>query len=205
MKKPLIIGLTGGIASGKTTVANYLGDLGAHLIDTDLIARAVVEPNMPTTLAIKALLGADYLLPDGNLNRSKIKQRIFNDTSIKEQYEAVILPAIRKATLTAIEQAPNEVCYTLLIVPLLFERGLDRHTDYNISVDLPLEIQIQRGISRNSADEAVIRQIIATQLPREERNRRADFIVDNTLGLEKLYTELDKLHEVLCQLKPKQR
>lgn len=204
MPKSVIIGLTGGFASGKTTVANYLQTLGAYLIDTDLIARAVVEPNTATTLAIKDLLGEDYLLPDGNLNRPKIKQHIFNNTSIKVQYEGIILPAIRKATLTAIKNIPDDVCYTLLIVPLLFEKGLDAHTDYNISVDIPVEEQIRRGIHRNAMDESVVRQIIAAQMPREDRNRQADFVIDNTQELTALYAELDKLHTLLCQLSPKQ-
>lgn len=202
MSKPLIIGLTGGIASGKTTVANYLGDLGAYLIDTDLIARDVVRPDSPTTLAIKNLLGDDYLLADGNLNRPKIKQRIFNDSSIKMQYENIILPAIRKATIAAIDAVPTDVCYALLIVPLLFEKGLDKHVDYSISVDIPVAEQIRRGVQRNPADETVIRQIIDTQMPREQRNQQADFVVDNHVPLQQMYMALNHLHNRLCQLSP---
>lgn len=200
MEKPLIFGLTGGIASGKTTVADYLGKLGVHLIDTDLIAREVVAPNSPTTLAIRDLLGVDYLLADGNLNRAKIKHCIFNDVTIKAQYEAIILPAIRQATLDAIAAIPANVSYAILIVPLLFEKGLDKHCDYTVSVDVPIEEQVRRGVARKPDDEAVIRQIIATQLPREERNALADFVVDNHVPLEKLYAQLDILHKQLCQL-----
>lgn len=203
MTKPYLIGLTGGIASGKTTVANYLAAQGAYLIDTDLIAREVVKPNKPTTLAIEALLGEAYLLPDGHLNRAKIKQHIFNHPEVKAQYEAIILPAIRQATLIAIEQVPQHACYALLIVPLLFEKGLDQYTDYNIVVDLPVDEQIRRGIKRTPKDEPVIRQIIATQISREKRNQQADFIVDNTVTIEKLHRRLDKLHQQLCQLPPK--
>lgn len=201
MKKPLIIGLTGGIASGKTTVANYLGDKGAHLIDTDIIAREVVAPNAPTTLAIADLLGVDYLLADGNLDRAKIKQRIFNDDAIKQQYESIIMPAIRGATLDALDAIPNDACYAVLIVPLLFEKGLEKYCDYTVSVDIPVVEQIRRGILRKASDEAVIRRIIAAQLPRETRNARADFVVNNHAPLEKLYAELDILHHRLCTLK----
>lgn len=200
MTKPLIIGLTGGIASGKTTIANYLGKQGAYLIDTDLIAREVVAPNTPTTLAIRNLLGASFLLADGNLNRGKIKQLIFNDALIKTQYEAIILPAIRQATLDAINAIPPNVCYAILIVPLLFEKGLDSHCDYTISVDIPVTEQIQRGITRKPDDEAVIRKIIAAQLPRIQRNAQADFIVDNHVPLDRLYPQLDRLHATLCAL-----
>lgn len=200
---PFIVGLTGGIASGKTTIADYLASQGAYLIDTDLIARQVVEPNTLTTLKIAELLGQDYLLADGNLHRGKIKQRIFNDDAMRAQYESIILPAIRQATLNAIADIPSDICYAVLIVPLLFEKGLDEYTDYNISVDLPVEEQIRRGIARKPTDEPVIRRIIATQMPREVRNSRADVVVDNTRPLEVLYPQLEALHRQLCALASK--
>ncbi len=203
MSSVLIIGLTGGIASGKTTVANYLAERGAYLIDTDIIARQVVEPNMPATLAIRDLLGEDFLHPDGSLNRAKIKARIFNDSEIMAQYEAIILPAIRQATveaLDAVKHMPKPPCYALLIVPLLFEKGLDAYCDYTMSVDIPVEVQIERAIARKPSDEGVIRQIIAQQMPREERNARADFIVDNTVSLQVLQQQLEQLHARLLQL-----
>ncbi len=196
----LVVGLTGGIASGKTTVANYLGKLGAYLVDTDIIARQVVLPNSPTTKKIHDLLGDDYFLTDGSLNRPAIKKLIFNDNVIKKQYEAIILPAIRQATLDALDSAPIACSYVLLIVPLLFEKGLDAYTDYNISVDIPTELQIQRGIARNPNDEQVIQRVIAAQMTREVRNERADFVIDNTQPLDKVYRQLDKLHEALCKL-----
>lgn len=196
----LVVGLTGGIASGKTTVAHYLGTLGAYLIDTDVIARQVVEPNSPTNQKIRDLLGDDYFLSDGYLNRPAIKKLIFNDNVIKTQYEAIILPAIRQATLDALHSAPIACNYVLLIVPLLFEKGLDAYTDYNISVDIPTELQIQRGIARNPNDEQVIRRVIAAQMTREVRNERADFVIDNTQPLDTLYRQLDKLHLDLCKL-----
>ncbi len=198
---PLIVGLTGGIACGKTTVANYFETQGAHLIDTDLIARQVVRPNAPTTLAIKALLGSAAILADGNLDRAFIKQCIFNDANMLAQYEAIILPAIRQATLAALRQVPADACYAILIVPLLFEKGLDKHCHVTVSVDVPEAEQIRRAIKRKPGDEAVIRQIIATQMPRDERNARADYIVDNNVPLEKLYAQLDVLHEKLTALK----
>lgn len=197
---PLIVGLTGGIASGKTTVADYLASKGAYLIDTDVIARQVVAPGMPTTMAIRNLLGESYLLADGSLDRQKIKQRIFNHAPIKKQYEAIILPAIRKATLDALERTPPDSCYALLIVPLLFEKGLDSYCHYTVNVDIPVAEQIRRGIARKPQDETVIRQIIAAQMARETRNVRADFVVDNQVSLEALYAQLDSLHRYLCRV-----
>ncbi|MGY0398654.1 MAG: dephospho-CoA kinase [Ostreibacterium sp.] len=204
-KFPLIIGLTGGIASGKTTVADYLAEKGAYLIDTDIIARNVVIPSSPTTKKIRALLGDNYFLPDGNLDRGKIKQYIFNDDAIRAKYESIILPAIRHETLLAIDHRPDNVCYALLIVPLLFEKGLNKYTHYNISIDLPIELQVRRGVSRKLDDETIIRLIIDSQMPRETRNIRADFVVDNTVTLEKLQAELNILHSMLCALSPKEK
>ncbi|PIE42484.1 MAG: dephospho-CoA kinase [Gammaproteobacteria bacterium] len=201
-KTPLIIGLTGGIASGKTTVANYLKQLGAYIIDTDVIAREVVAPGAETTTKIRALLGDKYLLADGHLNRAAIKKRIFHDAAIKRQYENIILPAIRKATLSALDHIPSQVDYALLVVPLLFEKGLDQYTDYNISVDIPTEKQIQRAISRKPDDETVIRNIIAAQMDRQQRNKQADFIVNNDVDLDTLHRQLDTLHRTLCRLQP---
>lgn len=195
-----LVGLTGGIACGKTTVANYLAEQGAYLIDTDIIARQVVMPDTPTHQQIHKLFGDAYFLADGHLNRQAIKQHIFSDNKSKQRYEAIILPAIRQATLQAITRISPDVCYTLLIVPLLFEKGLDRYTDYNISVDVPTATQIQRGVKRKPEDEGLIRQIIAAQMPREARNQRADYVIDNSVTLEKLYRQLDKLHVNLSRL-----
>ncbi len=202
---PLIVGLTGGIAAGKTTVADYLATLGAYLVDTDVIARQVVEPDSPTSRKIRQLLGDAYFLSNGHLNREAVKKRIFNDKASKAEYEAIILPAIRQATLQALQDVPTDSRYALLIVPLLFEKGLDAYTDYNISVDIPLALQIQRGIARKPDDEGVIRRVIAAQMPREQRNAKADYVVDNTQPLEKLYRQLDKLHITLCELAGQKR
>ncbi len=197
---PLVIGLTGGIASGKTTVANYLEKQGAYLIDADIIARQVVEPSTPTNKAIYELLGKEYFLSNSELDRAKIKQLIFTDESIKNKYEEIINPAIRQAILDSLYSANKNCSYILLVVPLLFERGFDIYTDYNISVDISRELQLQRGIARKIADKDVIAKIISSQLPREERNTKANFIVDNKLSLEELYAQLDKLHSHLCTL-----
>ncbi len=200
LTKTLLVGLTGGIACGKTTVANYLAEKGAYLIDTDMIAREVVVPDSPTTAKIRTLLGDTYFLADGHLNRAKIKQYIFNHPAIKQQYEAIILPAIRQATMQAIQHIPEHSCYAILIVPLLFEKGLDSYTDYNIVVDLPVEVQIQRAIARRPDDGEVIKQIIAAQMPRQARNARADYLVDNHVPIRQLIRQLDQLHSRLCDL-----
>lgn len=198
LTQKLLVGLTGGIACGKTTVADYLHAHGAHLIDTDIIARQVVEPNTTTNKRIRGLLGDDYFLADGNLHRAKIKQQIFNNPVIKRQYEDIILPNIRQATLQAVKQTPDGVCYAVLIVPLLFEKGMYAYTDYDIVVDVPEDVQIQRAIARSPADAAVIRQIIAAQMPRQERHTLADFIIDNHGDLQHLTTQLEILHKHLC-------
>jgi len=201
----LLVGLTGGVASGKTTVANYLQTLGAYVIDTDAIARQVVKPRAPIMPHLRQLLGDGYFLGDGNLDRAKVKKLIFADRMIKERYEAIILPAIRQSTLQSIEHIPKDVCYGVLIVPLLFEKGLYHYTNVNVVVDIPEDLQIARAIKRNAQDAAVIKAIIASQMPRRERCRRADFIIDNGHCLEKCYQQLDELHNTLCALSPNTR
>ncbi len=200
---PTLFGLTGGIASGKSTVADYLQSLGAHVIDADIIARQVVEPNTTTTKEIFNLLGAEFFLVDGHINRPAVKKLIFNDDAIKQQYEEIVLPAIRKAILDEIVAIPPHVCYSLLVAPLLFEKGLDCYTCYNISVDLPIESQIQRAIARNPRDKGVIDNIIKAQMPREIRNAKADFVINNNQPLEDLYQDLAELHTKFCQLPSK--
>lgn len=200
MQKKLVIGLTGGIASGKTSVANYLATRGAYLVDTDIIAREVVAPNSPITQKITSLLGQEYLLADGNLNRAKIKQLIFSNAIIKKQYEDIILPAIRNETLKQLNNPPLDSCYTLLIVPLLFEKGLDCYCDYTICVDIDINTQIQRAIERKPSDKDVIIKIIQAQMPREQRNEKADFIMDNNRSKEDLIMQLEQLHQTLINI-----
>lgn len=196
-----IVGLTGGIASGKTVASNYLQRLGAYVVDTDVVARQVVEPQTSTYLLIRALLGAAYFHDDGHLNRHKIRQRIFSDNAIKTQYEAIILPAIREKTRAAMAEAPADAPYVLLVVPLLFEKGMDEWVDVSVVIDVPESLQITRALKRDQAHtNENIEQIISQQMPRLVRNARADFVIDNALTLEKTQQRLNILHQQLVIL-----
>lgn len=189
-----VYGLTGGIASGKTAASDYFATLGAHVVDTDVIAREVVRVGSPTLASIRETFGDAFFTSEGLLNRAKVKALIFNDAKLKAKYEAIIHPAIRAQTLARITDAPATTPYAIVVVPLLFEKGFDAHTDKNIVVDVPEDVQITRAIKRKPSDEPIIRNIIAQQMSRQDRLNHADFILENDQDLAHLYAQIDDLH-----------
>ncbi len=198
MKK--IIGLTGGIASGKTLAANYLEKLGAFIVDADIVAREVVLPFSEINSQIAKLLGKDSLLEDGNLNRKKIKQLIFNDKILLRSYESIIMPAIRKSILDKLKTTPIKASYTLLVAPLLFEKGIYEVCDKTVVIDIDENIQIKRAMSRDNANKEMIEKIVASQMPQIEKNNLADFVITNNSDKKTLYKKLDKLHKEILSL-----
>lgn len=200
---PYIVGLTGGIASGKTTAADYLISKGILAVDADKVARQVVAVSTPTYQAIVDLLGVDFLNADKTLNRSKIKALIFSDEKIKAAYEAIILPAIRQAILDELAQTKARAVaafhpYLLLIVPLLFEKGLDTYCDKTVVIDIDEKTQFTRLLTRDAISKQTAQGIIAAQMSRAMRNQRADFVIENTGDRKALYTALDNLHKILA-------
>lgn len=179
MSKPLIIGLTGGIASGKSHASRFLENLGVYVIDTDLVARAVVAKGSPTLVQIAEVFGNDFLTAEGELDRAKIRNLVFNDADTLKTYESIILPAIRAKTLDDLKNAPSDAIYILLVVPLLFEKGLDQYCDVTIAIDSTPESQIKRAKARSAISDAALKGIMDKQLSRDERNQRADYVVAN--------------------------
>lgn len=194
----LKIGLTGGIGSGKSTVAERLAALGAGVIDTDLIARELTEPGTPTLARIATEFGPQILAADGTLNRAALRQRVFLDPTARARLESILHPAIRARMLerTAALQTP----YAVLAVPLLFETGQDSLMDRVLTVDCPEEIQIARVQQRNGLARDEIVRILASQIPRAERCARADDIVDNGGPLDALGPQIERLHRRYLQL-----
>ena len=194
----LKIGLTGGIGSGKSTVAERLAALGAGVIDTDLIARELTEPGTPTLARIATEFGPQILAADGTLNRAALRQRVFLDPTARARLESILHPAIRARMLerTAALQTP----YAVLAVPLLFETGQDSLMDRVLTVDCPEEIQIARVQQRNGLARDEIVRILASQIPRAERCARADDIVDNGGSLDALGPQIERLHRRYLQL-----
>jgi dephospho-CoA kinase len=175
----LVVGLTGGIGSGKSAVADAFAALGADVTDTDRLAHAVTAPGEPGHAGVLRAFGPAYALPDGALDRAKLRERVFADAAARAVLEGILHPLIRAAA--AREVAAWTSAYGLLVVPLLFERGGHKGLVRRVLVvDCPEETQLRRVMARSSLTEAAVRAIMATQLPRAERLARADDVLDNS-------------------------
>ncbi len=176
--QPFRVALTGGIASGKSTVADLFAALGVPVIDTDVIARQVVEPGQPALTKIAATFGRDVLDADGRLDRRRMRERIFTDPDAKRRLEAILHPAIRaemeRQSMAA--QGP----YQMLVIPLLTEGGRRDHVDRVLLVDVPEELQIQRLMMRDGVTHEQAQASLNAQATRAQRLALADDVVRNT-------------------------
>ena len=194
------VGLTGGIASGKSAVADMFAGLGVPVIDTDRIAREIVSPGSPALEEIAAAFGADVLLADGGLDRARLRKIVFSDPARRKQLEAITHPRIGVAMETQCRQAGGP--YQLVVVPLLIESGLDRRVDRVLVVDCPEELQLERLMTRDGESAAHAQQVLAAQLSRAERLARADDVVDNSGSLtetRRRVTALDAIYRELAR------
>lgn len=190
-----IIGLTGGIGSGKSTVAAMFAKLGAALIDTDQIAHQLTAAGQPALTAIAHLFGQQILLPDGALDRTKLRKTVFSNATARKQLENILHPRIREEVSKQLQQ-PCSAPYRIIVVPLLFETGAYQTLiNRTLVVDCPEPLQIQRVMARGFSNEAEVRAIINTQCRREEKLARADDVILNDAGLEKLETQVAHLHK----------
>ena len=194
----MIIGLTGGIGSGKTAVSDRFNALGIHVVDADIAARTVVEPNKPAWLDIKEYFGADVLLADQALDRAWLRQQVFADQEKRKKLEEFTHPRIRDEIIRDLNSSKS--AYTLLASPLLIESGQAALVSKVIVVDVPEAVQIERTCSRDNNDIEQVRRIIAAQLPREQRLSHADWVIDNSQPLETLDSRIEALHQELLQL-----
>lgn len=189
----LIIGLTGGIGSGKSTVSRFFKALGVEVVDADIVARQVVEKGTPALIKIVEYFGQD-ILENGELNRAKLRSIIFNDAQKKSWLNNLLHPIIRQQMLAALQQASGK--YVLLEAPLLFENNLQTYCDYVLVVDVSEELQIQRTMLRDNSDKVIIEKIIASQINRSDRLVKADFVIQNEnislSSLESAVITLDK-------------
>ncbi|MDR7867920.1 MAG: dephospho-CoA kinase [Sporomusaceae bacterium] len=176
-----VIGLTGGIASGKSTVSRILRELGARVIDADAIAREVVEPGRPALAEIVAWLGGDILLADGSLNRAKLGELVFADSAARAALESITHPRITAAAKEALAAAEREGCaVAVLDVPLLYEAGWDRYVDEVWVVYVDAATQLSRLTARDSLTAPQAAARVAAQMSLEEKARRADIVIDNS-------------------------
>lgn len=193
-----VVGLTGGIGSGKTAASDYLHSLGIDVVDADIVARDVVAIGQPALAQIAQHFGTTVLLADGSLNRSALRTIVFNNADERKVLETITHPAIRQEILQQLKASVSP--YTLLVSPLLFESGQYQFAHRNLVIDASEDLQRQRAALRDGVSSEQINRIMAAQLTRAERNRRADDIVINHGDLADLYQQLYAVHQQYLQL-----
>ncbi len=197
-RPPLVVALTGGIGSGKTSVSTRLAALGAAIIDTDSIAHALTAPGGAAMPVIAAAFGAEVVASDGSLDRPAMRRRVFADASARQRLEAILHPLIRARLETALRQV--QAPYAVVVIPLLFETGWTAVADRILVVDLPEDQQIQRVMLRNGLSAAEVRRIIATQASRATRRAGADDIIENMGNRDELMRQTEGLHQRYLRL-----
>ncbi|AZP12955.1 dephospho-CoA kinase [Undibacterium parvum] len=187
------LGLTGGIGSGKSTVADMFAELGAGLIDTDLIAHQITAPNGIAMPAIGKEFGSEFILDSGAMNRQKMREHVFSRPDEKSKLEQILHPLIRAATESAAKDTAGS--YLIFVVPLLIESGTWRQRVSRILlVDCPEETQIERVIHRNGMTRAQVVAIMQAQASREQRLQAADDVIFNEGNLDEIRKQVSVLH-----------
>ncbi|AGY92474.1 hypothetical protein SPICUR_07570 [Spiribacter curvatus] len=189
----LVVGLTGGIASGKTAVSQRFEALGAAVIDTDVLARTVVEPGTSGLDAIRGRFGAGVIGAGGGLDRTALRQRVFADASARQDLEAITHPRIRAAVDEALAMVHQP--YALIVVPLLLEAGWTDLMDRILVVDAPPDQQRHRLMERDGTDPAQAERILASQAERQARLAIADDVIANDTDTASLDARVAALHE----------
>lgn len=192
MNKRFTVGLTGGIASGKSMVADRLQALGAAIVDTDLIAREVTEAGSPALAEISRQLGQDLIAADGTLDRRRLRSLIFSDPIARKRLEALLHPRIRRVAWERAAATPGS--YLVMVIPLLAETGFTTGIDRVLVVDAPRELQVKRLRARDGATYREARAIIAAQATRRQRRGLAHDVLLNDGNPEMLHEQVEKLH-----------
>lgn len=197
--KPWILGLTGGIGSGKSAVVEQFGRLGVHWVDADHAARWVVEPGKPALARIAKHFGDGVLTPTGELDRAVLRARVFENAGERKWLEQLLHPLIRQEIAEHLSRAQSP--YAILVSPLLIEAGQYRQADRVLVVDVPESLQLQRAMRRDQASEAQVRAILKAQASREERLRHADDVLVNDRDRAWLEAEVRRLHDFYLTLR----
>lgn len=188
-----VLGLTGGIGSGKSAVSAMFEELGIQVVDADIVAREVVEPGSVGLTKITAHFGDEILTDNGTLDRAKLRAIIFADESQKQWLNNLLHPLIRESMLSQLKQATSN--YVILVAPLLFENGLEKYCNHTLLIDVPVDVQITRTTARDNVSVELAKQIIASQMSRADKQQKAGDILDNNRPLEEVKTDVQKLHE----------
>ena len=191
---PFCVGLTGGIGSGKSAASNLFGKLGAAVVDTDEISHELTSPAGAAIAAIRAQFGPEFIAEDGSLDRARMRAWIFEDPAARKDLEAILHPLIQERTRAAV--AGTRAPYVIIVVPLLFETGTSLDLVRRVLVvDCDENEQVRRAVARSGIAAGEIRQIVAAQLPRAERLKQADDVIDNNGSLDALREQVVRLHD----------
>ena len=193
-----IVGLTGGIGSGKTAVSDYFSELGIKVVDADICARIVVEPGKPALQSIVDHFGSSILNADGTLDRARLRQIIFADEAARKWLETLLHPLIFEEMWAQLQSAESP--YAILASPLLVEAGQNILCQRVLVVDVSEEIQLQRAVARDANSEEQIKAIMAAQTNREKRVAAADDVLLNDGDLPSLFESVKKLHHHFLSL-----
>ena len=201
-----LIGLTGGIGSGKTAISDLLAKFGAGIVDTDLIAHQMTAPHGAAMALIEKQFGPEFITVDGALNRDKMRSLVFTKPEARKSLEAITHPLIRQETIRqGLDLSKKGVPYLVFVVPLLIESGswMDL-IDRLVLVDCPKETQIQRVMQRSNLPREDVERILAAQARREERLKHADIVIKNQGSLKDLEVEVQNLHQKFLQFQKDQ-
>ena len=193
-----VIGLTGGIGSGKSTVAATFANLGAGVIDTDAISREITQPGLPATKAIEKHFGNQVINPDGTLDRNAIKQHIFNDPDERNWLEELLHPLIKAELKRQIDEL--ETPYCIAVIPLLFEVEFYESINRILVIDVTEETQIERTMKRDGVSREVVIKILQAQAKRKDRIARAHDIIINDGSTEDVIAQVEQLHHKYLKL-----
>jgi dephospho-CoA kinase len=194
----MLIGLTGGIGSGKTAAANHFESLGIDIVDADLASRAVVNPGQPALESIADYFGRGLILADGSLDRAQLRKRVFAEESARKWLQRLLHPLISEYLAQQIKECASIYC--LLVNPLLLESGQSHWCKKIIVVDTEVETQILRTMSRDANDRAQVQSIVDAQMQRPDRLSAADFVLKNEKGLTDLNTGVERIHKELIKI-----
>jgi dephospho-CoA kinase len=195
----MLVGLTGGIASGKSTVADMLRHAGARIIDADRIAREVVDPGKPAWLAIQQVFGDAVLLPDDTIDRKRLGSMVFNDPALRRKLEEIVHPRVRSQIDALVARYRKIDPHAIIVqdVPLLIETGIQARFSDIILVYVPAEMQLQRLIQRDAISRADAQARLDAQMPIEAKRKRASIIIDNSGSLEETENQVNTIYAEL--------
>lgn len=193
-----VVGLTGGIGSGKTVASDRFEELGVKVVDADIASRVVVEIGKPALSSIEDEFGSDVISDDGSLNRAKLREIIFKDDEAKSWLESLLHPLIGQHILDEIASATSG--YVILVSPLLFETTQFQMCNRTLLIDVPKDIQILRTAKRDKVPESQVEKIIASQMDRDQKISKADDVIVNDGEIGDLISKIDKIHQRYIEL-----